>query len=538
VIEEGPPAGTAVETDVAVVGGGPAGIALTLRLAERGVRVCLLESGGPAYEPASQSLARADTVGTPYYPIHETRIRALGGSSWSWGGICTPLDAMAFEERPWVEHAAWPFASTELAPYLDDAYSLCGIDAEQRQAVDTTTADRWEDAGLDEGRVCPVPVYFSRPTRFGPTYRDRLTALPNVRVLLHSTVTRLEHADGRVESLEVAGPSGAFRVSARRCILAAGGVENPRLLMVAGIGGDAVGRFFMEHPRVCDRFRIRPGDTPLGRLIGGGAAGTLRFFRLSIADALQREERLLTYHANVQLGYADQLTAQWTAARRMIIALRSPWKESPFYQDAGGGRVGLRSADLATAARRPDRTIRSTIGAVTEWPRLRRYVEIWSALEQVPEAWNRVELTAETDRFGVPRARVLWTVGQQEETTYRRALAVILDEFEKLEPGISSARVGDDPWPGELVGNWHHEGTTRMDLDPSRGVVDADCRVHGFSNLFVAGSSVFPTSGSTSPTVTILQLALRLADHLTAGLGLGLGSASVAAGDESSTAAA
>jgi len=534
VIEEGPAAGTTVETDVAVVGGGPAGIALTLRLAEHGLRVCLLESGGPAYEPASQSLARADTVGTPYYPIHETRIRALGGSSWSWGGICTPLDEMA--DRPWVEHAAWPFASTELTPYLDEAYSLCGIDAEQRRAVDETTADRWEAAGLDDRRVCPVPVYFSRPTRFGPTYHDRLAALPNVRVLLHSTVIRIDHADGRAEHLEVRGPTGTFRVSARRFVLAAGGVENPRILMVAGIGGDAVGRFFMEHPRVCDRFRVRPGNTPLGRLVGGGAAGTLRFFRLSIADAMQREECLLTYHANVQFGYADQLTAQWTAARRMIIALRSPWKESPFYQDAGGGRIGLRSADLATAARRPDRTIRSAVGAVTEWPRLRRYVEIWSALEQVPESSNRVELTSETDRFGVPRARVLWTVGQQEEATYRRALAVVLGEFEKLEPGISSARVGEDPWPGELVGNWHHEGTTRMDPDPSRGAVDADCRVHGLSNLFVAGSSVFPTSGSTSPTITILQLALRLADHLTADLGHA--SASEGTGEESSTAAA
>jgi len=71
-----------------------------------------------------------------------------------------------------------------------------------------------------------------------------------------------------------------------------------------------------------------------------------------------------------------------------------------------------------------------------------------------------------------------------------------------------------DPWPSELVGNWHHIGSTRMHDDPKQGVVDADCRVHVMENLYLAGSSVFPVSASTSPTVAIVQLSLRLAEHL------------------------
>ena len=524
MIEDRVAAATTVDADVAVVGGGPAGITLTMRLAEAGLRVCLLESGGLAYEPAAQALARAEVVGTPYYPLHETRVRALGGSSWSWGGICTPLDGLAFEARPWVPQAAWPFPQATLEPFLEGAYALCGITPQQRREVDAATTAGFARAGLDGTRVQPVPVYFSRPTRFGPTYRERLRALPGARVLLHATATHLEQRRGRVTSLEARGPSGGFRIKAREYVLAAGGVENPRLLLVSGLGGVAVGRYFMEHPRVVDRFRIRPGDTPLGRLIGGGAAGTLRFFRMTLADELQRAERLLNYHANIQFGYLGQLSPQWIAARRIVIATRKPWNESPFYQDAGGGRMRLRSADLAVAARRPDRSLLSALGAVTERPALRRYLEIWSALEQVPDPTNRVELLPERDRLGVPRVRVCWTVGSTEEATYRRALAVLLGELDKLEPGLSAARLAEgDPWPAQLVGNWHHEGTTRMHDDPAHGVVDRDCRVHGVANLFVAGSSVFPASGSTSPTITILQLALRLADHLATQLRQGAG---------------
>lgn len=152
---------------------------------------------------------------------------------------------------------------------------------------------------------------------------------------------------------------------------------------------------------------------------------------------------------------------------------------------------------------------------MTEHPSLRRYLEIWSATEQLPEARNRLELSPRRDRNGVPEVTLSWTVGEAEERTYRRGLAILVSQLERLEPGLASAAL-DEPeaWPDQLIGTWHHEGTTRMQDDPSIGVVDRDCRVHGLDNLYVAGSSVFPVSGSTSPTITIIQLALRLGDHL------------------------
>lgn len=503
--------------DVCIVGGGPAGIATALRVAQRtDLRVCLVESGGDRFDPETQELARAESDGLDYYPFHETRVRALGGSTWSWGGICTPLDPMAFESRPWIPNGGWPLPRSTFDAYLDDALSLCGITPEARAETLAVTDATFDEAALDRRRVAPVPVSFSRPLRFGPTYRAELDAQPNLVVRCQSTVTRLVVDGDALRAVEGIGPGRQpFRIEAQTFVLAGGGIENARVLMVAGLGGPAVGRYFMEHPRVGNRYHVRSGDTALGRLVGGGAAGTLRFFRLSVADVLQRSDELLNYHANLQFGYVGQRSRQWPAVRRLAIVMRPPWNESPYFQDAGGGKLHFRLADLGTAMRRPDMSALSAIAAVTEHPSLRRYLEIWSAIEQVPEARNRLELAATTDAFGVPRVRLHWTVGEAEERTYRHGLATLVSELERLEPGISKAALDEpEPWPDQLIGNWHHEGTTRMHDDPSLGVVDRDCRVHGLRNLYAAGSSVFPVSGSTSPTVTIIQLALRLGDHL------------------------
>ena len=513
-------------SDVCIIGGGPAGISLATRLAADPRRtICLIESGDLEFDEATQELARAEVVGLPAYPLHETRIRALGGSSWSWGGICTPLDEPAFAERASVPEGGWPFPQSTLDPYLEDAFTLCEITPKMRQEADASNDARARASGLEPPAVV-TPVYFSPPARFGRSQRARLESAPNVTVCLRSTGVGLESdpATGRISALRVRCLGGhEYRVSARFFVLASGGVENARLLLVStetherGIGNDSgrVGRYFMDHPRVKDRFRVRPGNTRLGRLVGGGAAGTLRFLRLIVAADVQRREELLTYHANVQFGYAGQLSPQWEAARRILIATRAPWNESPYYQDAGGGRVHVRWEDVRTALRRADRALLATLGAATEHPSLRRHLEIVSTIEQAPDPNNRVELVADRDVLGMPKVRVHWTAGDAEHRTYRRSLELLLDSLERLEPGIRAANLDPtDPWPSRIVGNWHHLGTTRMHPDPDRGVVDADCRVHGIENLYVAGSSVFPTSGSTSPTLTIVQLALRLADHL------------------------
>jgi choline dehydrogenase-like flavoprotein len=509
------PTGTALEFDVCIIGGGIAGIAMALQfIDDPGVAVALVESGGREWDARTQELSEAASYGQPYFPVKETHIRVLGGSSLSYGGVCSELSPLQFEERPWVPDSGWPFGKDELEPYVARACRLFEIDRS-----DPTPA------AADDGRTEWRRIWFSPPTRFGRRYAPDLERAGNVTTCLHSTVTRLQAhpGGGHIEGADLTTTAGNhFRIIARHYVLAGGGIENPRLLLAsndvlsAGIGNahDNVGRYFQEHPRMTDRYRLAVGTDALARHITG-AAGTLSFSRLGLSEQTQRDEELLDFYANLSFGYSGQNTPQWPALRRIINSRRSPWSDSPYYQDIGGGPNRVRWEDVRAALARPDRTARSLLGAALRPGFLRRWVELQSSVEQVPRRENRVVLSSTRDELGMPRAELHWTLDEREERTYRRGRELLLAELDRLEPGLSARRMDDpDQWPDHVIGTWHHIGTTRMHRDPRKGVVDADARVHGVDNLFLAGCSVFPNSGATGPSLTIASLSLRLKDHL------------------------
>ena len=516
VITEQAPEGATIRADVCVVGGGPAGIVLAMGLArDPARRVCLIESGGYDFDPEVQTLARAGSTGQPIGPLHEARVRALGGSTWSWGGICTPPDPIVFEGRSWVD-GAWPFPASDLESYLDPAFEWLGIDREARQATEAFADATFVASGLDPDRLVPVPVHLSRPIRFGDAYRAALEAAPNLTVHLYSTVTRLHADGGRIVPGGRPARGTPFNVEAAEYVLAAGGIENPRLLLISGWWA---GRRSLLHgasttARAVRRATRRHPAGPAGRSTGSPPSA-----RLALSDGAQRRDRLLNWHTDLRFRLAGQDGETWDATRRLLIAARRPWKESPFYQDAGGGRLRMRSRDVLRTLRRPDRAVIGVTSAVTGHPSLRRSIELWSSLEQAPDPENRVTLTDRLDALGMPIATLHWTLGDLETRTHRRGRGILLSELERLEPGITEASLDQaDPWPDGILSTWHHQGTTRMDDDPRRGVVDRDARVHGIGNLSVAGSSVFPVSASAAPTLTIVELALRLADRLDAEL--------------------
>jgi choline dehydrogenase-like flavoprotein len=514
------PVGSLVEADICIVGAGPAGISLALQYAKQsGIKVALIESGGMEFDAETQELAHSEVVGQEYFPMKETRLRVFGGSSLSWGGIggaFTPLD---FEERSWVPHSGWPFTKKDIQPYYEEAMAVSLMDPD---TVDTDP----DDAPPAEGTRW-ANVLFSPPTRFGKVYREAMEKSRAVTVYLNSTVTKLElHSDGgHVEGLQIGCLGGnSYRVVAGSYVLAGGGIENARMLMISndvatqGIGNehDVLGRYFQEHPRLHDRYRLPEGTPALRRRIQG-AAGTLRFSRVVLTDEIQKEEKLLNYFANLSFGYLGQDAPQFDAVRRIVNASRSPWSDSPYYQDIGGGPNRVRWEDIKTVLKRPDQAFISAFGAQFQPSFTRRWLEIQSSVEQLPRPENRIVLVNEKDALGIPLVKLEWTMHPDEERTYRRGLEITLREMERLEPGISNNRMDDpDPWPQDALGTWHHIGTTRMNEDPKKGIVDADCKVHGVDNLYLAGSSIFPTGGVTAPTLTIVALSLRLYDHLKA----------------------
>lgn len=500
---------SALEADLCIVGGGVAGIAIARELAGQGFRICLLESGGVDPEPETQALYRGENVGIPNFPLHGSRLRYLGGSSNHWEGWCGPLAEIDFEERPWIARSGWPFTRAELAPWYARANDWLGLGP---FVYDDRILDEWRSAGwagslaaFDPERVRAGYWRFSHPPkRVGVAERAMLERETSLRVLLHANAIEFatDESGRRVRHVEVRSLDGRRgRVVARAFVLACGGLENPRLLLASrggshptGLGNarGLVGRSFMDHFQV-DIAHLDASDPEALALAipnpseDPGSRGVY----YSLAPSLQRRLEVPNSSAFLGIAYgADEPRDEETVGALERLARR---------------------LGVGTVAAPPPASAKRRIKALT----LRCFGE------QLPNPDSRVSLGTERDALGMPRLRLDWRLTE----TDRRGLRVLAETLgtELARLGLARTRVAgflseerdsDPTWSDDLLGGHHPMGTTRMSLRPEQGVVDATSRVHGVANLFVAGSSVFPTAGHANPTLTLVALAMRLADHL------------------------
>jgi len=497
---------TTVEVDLAIIGGGPAGITLAREFARSRINVCVIESGGLELDPEVQALYEGESSGIDY-PLALTRQRLFGGSSNHWGGYCRPLDPIDFEVRDWVPHSGWPFGRDELEPYYEPASTIVEVAPGRYD-----DGEYWRRATGEEilelttRRMRTQFVHFSPPTHFGKRYRSEIDAAPNVRVLLNANVVNIAAAEeGRaVTHLAIKTLNGlSHTVKARYYVLATGGLENARLLLLsndvvtAGLGNqhDLVGRFFMEHPHMAGFAEIVVADLgklpPIYRqrvLADGRRAGAA----FNPSESFLRERKLLnaTFMAGVAGEYGAEPAPEWNRER------------------AAAHR------DMLLAAQRF--LVDGPNGPKPEEP---AYAGVWLGLggscEQVPNPDSRVTLSSERDRLGLPKIKLDWRLTEQDRRSLLQHINSLALEFGALGIGRMLLNVEDDGrWPEQVNGGSHHMGTTRMHDDPQRGVVDRNNKVHGMDNLYVAGSSVFPTSGVSNPTLTLVAMTLRLANHL------------------------
>ncbi len=494
--------GTRLEADLCIVGAGAAGITLARALAGSGREIVLLESGGFEYEEAVQQryLGRAEgtILGEKTGYLTASRLRYFGGTTNHWHGYCRPLDPEDFEVRTWVPESGWPLRRADLDPFYRRACPLVEVTPfDYDPAIITRPGGRGHSARprLAAGDDAFETTFFhiSAPTRFGARYRRDLETQTGLRVVLHASALRLAaDRDGRrVESVAVAAPGRRLEVAAAHVVLAAGGIENPRLLLASrdlvpeGLGNrhDLVGRYFMDHPAVA-----------LGQV-------ALPFWRVLM--------ELYGVHEPAGIGHA------------LRGALRST---SGWQRDAGALNALFVFEDLPTREDWPElaeevgQLATDVLRLAVGFPDPAAGTQYFGAVdligEQVPDPSNRVTLAETTDDLGMPRAHLVWRFGSRDEASLRRTAERLVRALGvRFEGRVRSVIDGEALWERTRWSN-HHLGTTRMAATPERGVVDADCRVHGIENLWIAGSSVFPTSGCSNPTLTILALALRLADRL------------------------
>ncbi len=478
----------ALEADICIAGGGAAGMTLALDLRASGLSVILLESGGFRREVQTQPLSEGRMIGINTWNMRSMRIRALGGTTGHWEGWCRPLMPRDFETRDYIPNSGWPIKYSDLLPWYARACETLEIGPFQWNAE--ARAKATGTAVLPTGAAIEHRYYqFSPPTRFARVYGGALETADNIRVIAHANVAdiRLDQARSRVESLTCRTLAKTeFHVHANRYVLALGGIENPRVLLAArsqqseGIANarDVVGRYFMEHPH----YYGSVGIVHLPEL-------DHRFYTRMASD-LKRANG-----TPVRVMGAFGLTADVAHSERLLNF------SAAFHPPAEKAETGvLPSATVQALLARGRGTYQTA--------------QLTIRAEQSPLAESRVSLTDDVDPLGMPRAALDWRIAAEDDVQLHRAVVILGRELgasgiaRAWIPGNSSRFVWR-PSPGG-----HHLGTTRMGTDPGVSVVDANCRTHQVENLYIAGSSVFPTGGEANPTLTIVALAHRLADTL------------------------
>jgi choline dehydrogenase-like flavoprotein len=542
-----------LEADICILGAGPAGLTLARELEDEGRRVLLIESGGLEFDEATQSLCDGpgDDAPDPYC----LRRRQFGGTSNMWGAQLGEgrlgvryaiMDEVDFEPKEKVPHTGWPFRKGHLEAYYERARELVG--------VAPYDVSRWEDR--DEARrlnfvgdrITTSVVQFGPRDVFLKECRERVAASKSLHAYIKLNVVEIESNPEATRATRVKAATldgKQLWIAARTFVLAAGGIENARILLLsdgsakAGLGNrnDLVGRFFIDHYGHFGGM-VFPADRDIfnhlalydiRKVDGFPGMGVVVPTR-----ALIRRESLLntvTYLVPKYPTYHHSRMA--SSAKRLLRAriLNQPVERKPDRPE--GVAEHLRRIVVGGAAHFPHKLYRKLIvrrpfpdtsivwGGWSALPHKEREfgaIEIQQHIEQAPDPENRVLLTDERDRLGCRKARVDRRLNEVDRESLRRINLILREEFARS--GIGRFVIDEDFVTPEFSsmshGASHHMGTTRMHDDPRSGVVDATCRVHGMANLYVAGSSVFPTGGWANPTLTIVALAIRLADHLKA----------------------
>ena len=519
------PAGHTFQADVCIVGAGAAGITLALEFIGAGRSVLVLEGGGLAKEPASEDLYGSEVVGLPHKGVHDGRARVFGGATTLWAGQTLPLDALDFEERPWVPGSGWPFPRAELEPYYRRAERILHLGP---MAYD---AGVWPYPApppprYDRSKLRPLISQFSPKQDFGVTYRSTLHSASNITILLHANAAalRADPSARTVDHVEIRSLSRKTgKARARAYVICCGGIETARLLLAsddvapAGLGNqnDLVGRYFQDHVQVqAAPIREQGADVLRSLYQPFYWRGIAYVPKAAVSEELQQRCRILNATAGVTYEQFSSKDSPVEAAKRLIRGVARRRWDRPVHRDAA--QVIRHPAAVGQALYR--RFVQNQPAF-----RMEGHSFIGLQCECDPNPESRVTLSREVDAIGVRRTRLNWQLTPLVYRTISVAVRTIADELARLGMGETNpedlAKFEDPAGNGllKIFDANHHMGTTRMSCRAAAGVVDSDCRVHGVDNLFISSSSVFPTGGHSNPTFTILALAVRLADHLKAG---------------------
>ncbi len=525
-----------INTDVCILGAGTAGITLAREFIGLPFRIAVLESGGLKPDKETQLLNWGKNVGHPYYSLDTARPRYLGGSTNRWhlcaDGDChvarmRPLEEIDFKERDWVPNSGWPFGKEALDPYYDRAQEVCGITPASYNVNDWSNSEKSPCLAFTDNSVETIIFKFGSRHPFLKDYIEQFDRADNIDLFINANVTDIEadRVGKTITRVRVANLEGnKFWVRAKLFILSAGAIENARLLLVSrsvmknGLGNqnDLVGRYFMEHPHCSSGVFVPSPKTmnmPMNLYRSVQSVNDVPVIgKLSLSEGTVRRERLLS---NVIELY-PKVVLEASLAKYPVInspgvqALRDLSKRKGA---SYGENLKTIMTGLDDVAKTVYRRAKSRLFEGIKRKRVLVY-QMQSMSEQIPDPDSRVLLAEEKDALGMPRVKLDWRLNEIDIRSITKTHEIMDKAFRESGLGRVLLQLYEELPSPSIYGGWHHMGTTRMSQDPRKGVVDENSKVHGLSNLFIAGPSVFPTGGYANPSLTIVALSIRLADHI------------------------
>lgn len=487
---------------ICIIGAGIAGLTLAHKLIDLGHEVLLLESGGhtaESFEPVQQA-------GYPHPGSSELRPRAIGGTSLTWGGQLLP-----FPEGD----TSWPISSRDLAPFITEAEQILAVDSLPYIAGEFF-AETHQSAPPLLGLLPGLDASLSKFTPFSHrnlarTLGRKLRAHSKVRILSYATVTELMLAPARdsIEAVTLRTASGQTHlVRAEQIIVAAGTIETVRLLLASrsvsptGVGNqyDQLGRNFHDHLTIT---AARLNDPARSELLSAVRpwiyGGTMHSLKLSASRDLERQLNLTPVLAHFTI---DEPETSGVGVLRNLLRAR---QQSSF---ASASRSAISKLPRALA----DAT-RLTLSARTQH---RRYV---SPQAVVQLRLNAAQHTPSASRITLSndlRPILDWHIDPAEIATLRLFAQHLRAQLPISGLDWNPALFTPDPATSipDLDDARHAMGGACIGTDPRTSVVDPHLRVHGLQNLFIASAAVFPDGSPQLPTLPLMALTLRLAEHL------------------------
>ncbi len=494
---------TLITGDICIVGAGAAGISMALDFLGTSKKVILLEGGGFEYDSKVQDLYAGENLGQRYFPLRSCRLHFFGGTTGHWAGMCSPYDPIDFKKRSWVPDSGWPITREELDPFYAKANEVLELGPYRYDQEFWHGKTPMPPLPVDSGIFWNKMWQFSPPTQFGSKYREDIVKASNIHLYTYSNLTNIEVNNSGKSVTQVVAKNHEGKtqtIRAKQFILACGAIQNARMLLASntqqsnGLGNqnDLVGRYFMEHLEVRSAELYLEKGFDMSLYLMESVGGRPRA-EISMTEKTQEQHEILN-------GTISFTPIELTKDEKPLIDVwtnEDPRKSFDNLLQNFDHRINPEEDNYQNS----------------------RVFELFTRMEQSPNPKSRVTLSDEKDGLGVHKANLHWDLTDLDVHSLRTLYRIFGKETGRV--GIGRVKMFDFLWDADkhdmldtLGGGWHHMGTTRMHDDPKQGVVDKNCKVHGISNLYVAGSSCCTTAGAPNPTLNLVALALRLSDHL------------------------